>query len=210
MKVGEAAAAKQPQRAQAAPAKRFGDSLRSAAKAARPALAAASPSGELLVAAARTSAARRNAGDRSDDALRDRREAFREEARLAPPPATPAQAQLQMHPADAVATPELRALVRTLPLAIQTFGVREGAPLALSFGRSLDVEIRPPPRGAKGVELLLRPEARLARATESELPRVVAALAAKGISVTRAEVRARGAGPADARAPRVDLGASVR
>jgi hypothetical protein len=209
VKVGEAAAAKPSERARPAPARRFGEALRTAAKVGRPGLAAARPAGELPSTASRATLSRRAAAERSDDALRDRRDAFREEARLAPPPPTAAQPQPQVR-ADPVSTPELRALVRTLPLAIQTFGVREGAPLSLSFGRSLDVEIRTPPHGAKGVELVLRPEARLARAAESELRGVVAALAAKGISVARAEVRARGAAPADARGPRVDLAAGVR
>jgi hypothetical protein len=212
VKVGDAGAAKPDERARPAPARRFGEALRTATRTARPGLAGAAPAGEELPsAAARTVATRRAAADRSDDALRGRREAFREEARLAPPPpSTTAQAEAQVRAADPLSTPELRALVRTLPLAIQTFGVREGAPLALSFGRSLDVEIRTPPRGAKGVELVLRPEARLARAAESELRGVVAALAAKGIAVARAEVRARGAPPGDARGPRVDLDAGLR
>jgi hypothetical protein len=185
-------------------AKRFGDALRKAAGSPRSggAQKVASPSGGASLAAARTSAARRTSADRADDALRSRRDAFREETRLAPPP-PPAAAR----PPDAVTVPELRAVVRTLPLAIQTLGVREGAPLALSFGRSLDVEIRSAPRG---LELVLRPEPRLARATEAELRGVVAALAAKGIAVARAEVRVRGAREPGEPAPRVDLSAGLR
>jgi len=184
------------------PAKRFGEALRTASRAARaggpplPSAEAAPP------AAARAVAGRRASADHADDALRSRRDGFREEARLAPPsPGAPAQV------AEPVTAPELRALVRTLPLAVQTFGVREGAPLALSFGRSLDVELRAAPGG---VELVLRPEARLARASEAELPGVVAALARKGIAVSRAEVRVRGSGSAGGPAPRVDVAPGVR
>jgi hypothetical protein len=199
VKVTEKGASKPRPAEGATPAKRFGDALRKATRAARPGAAQPSaPDGASLLGA-RTSVARRSAADRADDALRNRREAFREEARLAPPPA-PAAAR----PPEAVTVPELRALVRTLPLAIQTLGVRDGAPLALSFGRSLDVEIRSAPRG---VEVVLRPEPRLARASEAELRGVVAALAAKGIAVARAEVRVRGAGEP---APRVDLSAGLR
>jgi hypothetical protein len=207
VKVSEGGAAKPAERVRPSVAKRFGEALRSATKAARPPFAAASRGSEPPSLAVRTSSARRTAADRADDTLRDRRESFREEARLAPPPPPVAAAA---RPPDAPAAPELRALVRTLPLAIQTFGLREGAPLALSFGRSLDVEIRPPPPGGKGVELVLRPEPRLARASEAELPGVVAALAAKGIAVARAEVRVRGAGAAGGPAPRVDLAAGLR
>jgi hypothetical protein len=109
--------------------------------------------------------------------------------------------------APELAAPELRAVVRALPVAIQTFGLREGAPLALSLGRSLDVELRAA-RG--GVELVLRPERRLARACEAELAALVSALSARGISVVRAAVRARAAGAADARGPCVDVHPGLR
>jgi hypothetical protein len=89
--------------------------------------------------------------------------------------------------------PELAAVARAVPVAIAAGGLRDGAPLALSFGRSLDVELR---TGVGGVELRLVPEARLARAAEAELPRVVAALRQRGIAVARAEVRPRAGGRA--------------
>ncbi len=179
--------------------KRFGEALQSASRAPRP-VEAKRTEGTAL--AARASGGRRAAADGSDDALRGRRDGFREEARAAEPQAAPAP----VRQAEAVSTPELRAVVRTLPLAIQTFGLRDGAPLALSFGRSLDVEIRPVPGG---IELVLRPEPRLARSAESELRGVVAALGAKGIAVARASVRVRGGG-ARAPGPRVDLPPGVR
>ncbi len=202
MKVGEGGArareASDPARGHG-----FANALRDARrKGSRPPAAAEAASPAPL--AARASAARRTGADRSDDALRDRREVFREEARAT---VEPQRVPAPVRQSEAVSTPELRALVRTLPLAIQTFGVKDGAPLALSFGRSLDVELRAVPGG---VELVLRPEPRLARATEAELRGVVAALGEKGIRVARAAVRARGAGAAAGRGPRVDLPPGVR
>ena len=200
MKVGEGGArareASDPARGHG-----FANALRDARKkgARLPADAEAAP---LPPLAARASAARRSGADRADDTLRDRREGFREEARAA---AEPQREPAPARPPESPSTPELRALVRTLPLAIQTFGVKDGAPLALSFGRSLDVELRAAP---EGVELVLRPEARLARAAEAELHAVVTALGEKGIRVARAAVRARGA--AAGRGPRVDLPPGVR
>jgi hypothetical protein len=94
------------------------------------------------------------------------------------------------------AVPEIAALARTLPVAVAAARAREGAPLAISFGRSLDVELR---AGAAGLEVLLRPEPRLAHAAEAELPRIVAALRARGIAVARAHVQPRAGGARSAR-----------
>lgn len=114
-------------------------------------------------------------------------------ARLAEPgPRAPApepgRSDLASDPAPVA---ELAAVVRALPPVIAASrGV--DAPLALSFGRSLQVELRSTPAG---VELVLRPEASLARAAEAELPRMLAALRVRGVVVARAEVRPRpGAG----------------
>jgi hypothetical protein len=85
--------------------------------------------------------------------------------------------------------PELAAVARAVPVAISSGRLADGAPLSLSFGRSLDVELR---AGAGGVELRLVPEARLVRAAEAELPRIVQALKIRGVAVARAEVRPRG------------------
>jgi hypothetical protein len=90
--------------------------------------------------------------------------------------------------ADVAPVPELAALVRTLPLAVAAARARDGAPLSLAFGRSLDVDLR---SGAAGLELVLRPEPRLLHAAEAELPRIVAALRVRGVAVARAEVRPR-------------------
>jgi hypothetical protein len=92
------------------------------------------------------------------------------------------------------ATPELAAVARAAPVAIAARGgLADGAPLALSFGPSLAVELR---AGPAGVELRLLPDARLARAAEAELPRVVTALRLRGVAVARAEVRSRAGGSA--------------
>jgi len=193
--------AKPREAADAGRTKRFGEALRTASRAASTSRPAAGGGGAALPA--RVVSSRRAFAGRADDALRDRRDGFREEARAtAPQPPSPGASA-----PEPITAPELHALVRTLPLAIRTFGLRDGAPLELSFGRSLDVEIRAAPRG---VELLLRPEPRLARAAEAELRSVVAALGAKGIAVARAEVRARGSGAATGRGPRVDLPPGVR
>ena len=94
---------------------------------------------------------------------------------------------------DLAPTPELAAVARAVPVAISSGRLADGAPLSLSFGRSLDVELR---AGSEGVELRLVPEARLARAAEAELPRIVHALRARGVAVARAEVRPRAGGRA--------------
>lgn len=85
--------------------------------------------------------------------------------------------------------PELAAVVRVLPPAVAALGAPGAAPLALSFGRSLDVELRATPAG---VDVVLRPAPGLARAAEAELPRLVAALRIRGVAVAGAEVRPRG------------------
>jgi hypothetical protein len=84
---------------------------------------------------------------------------------------------------------ELARVARAVPVAIASLGPPGSAPLALSFGRSLDVELR---ATAAGVDVVLRPEPRLARAAEAELPGLVAALRGRGISVAAATVRPRG------------------
>jgi hypothetical protein len=207
VKVGDPASATPPRRREVAASRSFGDTLRRARRTGRNGAAQVAPGPEAASAPARAAPARRAAADRADDALRGRREVFREETRSAEPLTTPPAAPAPAPEGQAPATPELRALVRTLPLAVQTFGVREGAPLALSFGRSLDVELRAAPRG---LELVLRPEPRLARASEAELRGVVAALARKGIAVSRAEVRVRGQHAAGEHSPRVDVAAGLR
>jgi hypothetical protein len=198
MRVGENGA-RPREAADAGRSRRFGEALREARKAGRP--AAHEEAQALALPAARASTARRSA-DRSDGELRGRRDDFREEARAAEPQQ---RETAPVRPSE-VSAPELRALVRTLPLAIQTFGVEDGAPLTLSFGRSLDVELRAVPGG---VELVLRPEPRLARATEAELRAVVTALGAKGVQVARATIRARGA-QGGTGGPRVDLPGGLR
>jgi hypothetical protein len=161
---------------------------------------------------ARTSALdRRDALDRGQRLLRERRAGFDERERDSPGPrasggaevgATTAVRGEQTEPpapsdpaagfAPDVRTPELRALLRALPVAVDAAAGRGGDRLELAFGRSLSVEVRVA-RG--GVEIALRPDAGLSRAAASELPALVCALRARGVSVVRAEVRPARASP---------------
>lgn len=90
---------------------------------------------------------------------------------------------------DVAPVPELAAAVRVVPLAVAALRSPGEAPLALSFGRSLDVELR---AGPAGVDVVLLPAPGLARAAEAELPRLVAALRVRGVIVAHAEIRSRG------------------
>jgi hypothetical protein len=178
------------------PTGRFGAALR----AARDAAARRRPgAGAGPLADPQPLAVRRAVTARGDAALRVRRDVFREEERMASPaPAAVAPRPPSAEPPGPVG--ELRAVVRALPAAIEASRLRDGAPLTLAFGRSLSVDVR---RGAGGIELVLRPDAALARAAEAELPAVVAALRARGLHVARADVLPRAhAGPAGARAAR--------
>jgi hypothetical protein len=157
-------------RAEPAPAGRFGEALRRAREA-----EGAPARLDARRASARARPARAEAGGppRGDE------------------PAAPSpQAAPAARAPDLCAVPELAALARALPVAVVAAAARGGAPLALSFGRSLEVELR---SGPGGVELLLRPEPRLERTADAELPRLVAALRTRGVAVARAEVRPRGA-----------------
>jgi hypothetical protein len=84
-----------------------------------------------------------------------------------------------------VSLPPLRELVRALPPAIDAGRLRDGQPLELSFGTSLKVDLR---LGREGVEVTLRPDARLTRAAAAELPGLVRALSTRGVRVARALV----------------------
>lgn len=108
-------------------------------------------------------------------------------------PATPAAAAPEPYPV----TPELAALVRALPVSMAAARAPREGSLALSFGRSLDVELR---SGPEGIDLVLRPDDRLRSAAAAELPRIVAALGARGITVGRVEIRRRSAAPRGGRA----------
>lgn len=189
--------AQRPPARNAARERRFAEALRAQGRERSSARGAQATAG-------RASAARRAGADAGEEALLGRRETFREAERAPPAQAAMApDARLPRVPEAAPCPPELRALVRALPPALEASRVREGAPLSLSFGRSLEVELRPSPGG---VEVVLRPEPRLARSCADELPRVVAALAARGVSVARAEVRPR---PGGGR-PRVDVPPPLR
>jgi hypothetical protein len=157
-------------------------------------------------AGSRAAQGRRAVADGKDAALAGRRDGSREEERLATA-AAPVGAAVQGPPATAAAgapaAAELRAVIRALPVAVDASRVREGAPLTLSLGRALDVDVR---AGREGVEVVLRPDPRLARVAEAELPGLVASLRSRGIAVSRAEVRAR-AGDGGAR---VDVSTPLR
>jgi hypothetical protein len=141
---------------------------------------------------------RRARAYRASGVLRERREVFGEAERQAPAPNS-SMTQLQpAAPARVEAASELRAIVRTLPVAIEAARVREGAPLSLSLGRALSVDLR---RGAGGLEIVLRPDATLQRAAAAELPGLIESLRARGITVVRAEVRSQPNGDPAARRP---------
>ncbi len=166
--------------------RRFGDAMRRA----REGGAAAGEAG------ARTASSRRVSADAKDAALAGRRGGFRDEERAATAGGiihAPGQGTA-IAPSEPSGAAELRAVLRALPVAIDVSRVREGAPLSLALGRALEVDLRAAPAG---VEVVLRPDPRLARAAEAELPALVASLRARGIAVARAEVRARGGARAD-------------
>jgi hypothetical protein len=140
---------------------------------------------------------RRATADRATVVLRERREIFGDTERQAPS-ASPQPAPQPPAPARVDSTPELRALVRTLPVAVEAARVRQGEPLSLSLGPALRVDLR---RGAEGLEVVLRPDAALRRAAAAELPALVAALRERGFSVARAEVQAQPNGNPAARRP---------
>ncbi len=183
--------------------KAFGDAMRRA----REGSAAAARGAAAREHGFRTASARRTVADGKDDALAGRRQGSREEERLsagAAPPQIAGQATAVRATGDVAGPAELRAVIRALPVAIHASRVREGAPLTLTLGRALDVDVR---AGRAGVELVLRPDPRLARATEAELPGLVASLRSRGIAVARAEVRARGG---DGGRRRVDVSTPLR
>jgi hypothetical protein len=103
----------------------------------------------------------------------------------APPPAPGPAARVALAPELAPAAELARAL-RVVPPAAAILGPAGGAPLTLSFGRSLDVELR---ATAAGVDVVLRPAPALVRAAEAELPRLVAALRVRGVAVARVTIR---------------------
>jgi hypothetical protein len=95
------------------------------------------------------------------------------------------------------AAPEIAALLRALPVSMTASREPREVSLSLTFGRSLHVELRARP---EGIDLVLRPDDRLRGAATAELPRIVAALGARGIAVGRAEIRGRTASPPRRRA----------
>jgi len=205
---GEPAEGAAPAR-KAEPGRPFGEALARARGGAERTVASRG-----VPAAAKDAATRRSSADRGAAVLRERRTAFRDDQRTAADACAP-QGAIGALPRAAAGETEapasLRAAIRTLPAAIQAAHVREGAPLELALGRALSVELR---SGRGGVEVVLRPEARLARDAAAELPGLVRALRARGVAVARAEVHSRGApaavGPQVGGEARVDCGRGLR
>jgi hypothetical protein len=161
-------------------ANRFAMALR----AARDAWRRGEPPLEALRILSSPAALRRSHADRKDASLHQRRDGFAEVERQAAPSGAPPPPA----PVDPPPPAELRAAVRAIPPAVEAARIREGVPLVLSFGRALSVDLR---SGPAGLEVLLRPEASLARAASAELPGLVAALRARGVRVAHADVRPR-------------------
>jgi hypothetical protein len=137
--------------------------------------------------------ARRTAADRRETALKDRRRGFGEEARTAddfrPSPGQPPPQPFVLGAGGNEQGPTraaLREAVRAVPPMVEARLSGSGHTIELSFGRSLSVEVR---RGRDGLEVVLRPEAALSRAAAAELPGLVEALRARGLAVSRAQVR---------------------
>ena len=181
---GDRSGAREPERRAAA----FGDALARARGAGDEARRRARGAGEALDRTRGTGAERGSGGGAPHGARAGSRVGLGDMDDRAAPAAlagAAAEAARTDRAPDPPPLAELAAALRALPPAVASARVADG-PLALSFGRSLDVELRSTPAG---IELLLRPEAGLARAAEAELPRVIAALRARGVAVARAEVR---------------------
>jgi hypothetical protein len=101
-------------------------------------------------------------------------------------PATPAPRREQAPAVASVAPSTLAAAVRAVPPVVEAFQ-RAGMPaVSLDFGGGLSIELR---RGAGGVELVLAAPAALSGAARAELSGLRTALAARGVTLARAEVR---------------------
>lgn len=106
-----------------------------------------------------------------------------------PGPAAPAL--LQGGPAPGPPPPlaaTLAQALRSVPPAVEALRRGDREVLALDFGRALGVEVREAPGG---VVLTLAAAPGLLSAARAALPGLARALAARGVAVVRAEVRAR-------------------
>ncbi len=155
-------------------------------------LLAGTLSGPSLAAA--TLARRRRGAEEGEVHLGERRE----EAEPARPGALVAGPAPTMQPAQDVRPLDAPGRAALLPpsalerLAVEAGRAADRASLDMRFGANLDVRLT---RSLEGVDLVLRPGAGLRAAAEAELPGLVAALQARGVSVARAEVRTEGAKP---------------
>jgi hypothetical protein len=159
---------------------RFADALRTARKKA----AGAEPG-------TRTSSAARSARAGAAPDEGSRRTAIHRE-----PPASTATSTSSAPPTPPASTPAaadvaaLRACIRALPAYLETARLADGARLSLDLG-PLGIDLR---SGPAGLEIALRPPAALERAASADLPALLSALAARGLTVARAEVRIGGGG----------------
>jgi hypothetical protein len=83
-------------------------------------------------------------------------------------------------------TTALAQAVRALPPVVEAFQASGRMALSLDFGGALGVELR---QAAEGVEITLSSSAALRPAARAELAGLCRTLAARGVAVTRAEVR---------------------
>jgi hypothetical protein len=140
-------------------------------------------------------ARRRRDADEGQRKLAHRREeaqpgkggaAGRSEELLVPGRAEPSR--LDPEPAPAAALLSAAAVER---LAVEAGRIGARPFVDMSFGRDLQVRIT---QSARGVELLLATRPALRGAAVAELPALVAALRGRGVTVAKAEVRAKDAG----------------
>jgi hypothetical protein len=158
------------------------------------------PGGPPSLLAGATLARRRRGADDTQGRLGERRE----EAEPGRPGAV-ARAVDAMPLAAEVRSPEPSGRAALLPpsalerLAVEAGRAADRATLDLRFGQSLEVRLT---RSRAGVDVVLRPGAGLRASAEAEVPALVAALRARGVSVGRVEVRtgATGLPPGRARA----------
>jgi len=154
-------------------------------RADRPATSASRPTSRPFAAALREACRPQAAARarRSAVGARDA-EARAAEARAAPPDDRAAASTLR--PAEAAS---LRAVVRTLPVAVAALAPQLSEGVALDLGRALSVELRPTPAG---LEVVLRPAPEVARVASAELPALARALRERGVRVATVQVRPRG------------------
>jgi hypothetical protein len=117
------------------------------------------------------------------------------------------QAEVRPEPPAAA---RLAAAVERLELALERQQRAEGPSLEMQFGGRLRIRLT---RGHRGLELAISGDAAAARLARAELPGLLARLRQRGLTISRAEVRARPSPEAAVSASadtRVDASAGVR